>query len=1362
MAAVPIRCRLRSIEQVQADSFMVEGVFVPFKRSLKGFSGALRKGVLVVGPPVATGSQITLQPPPPKHDSSPFEEWESTVTWFTVAQPLPNGKLSLVGGKIVALSDVSALRGFPLSSLLPGHEVLFQTRRGQFERSRWILLPNLPAEAHLRTNDQELWITADRSKSSKRRGPKTLVGCALFANEPVYDIDDIAITLRTFGDRFNGSVIIYDDRLDPPRVRRLYGDENWALTGFDPADAQWLQDIGAADIDLTRLAANAITASTAAVAAETLATRAQQHKMLLTLQERGLPWLSPEAPVKKTGHTGRVLLSLLAEVRTQPPTPGQEIGPRRWEMLASADGTLLIGEDVANEGRLHKPGKAKATAWATQLLGYPPAEVFLINHPEVRTLDGEVVNWHFFGALIDKERGPVITGPSPAMKWFHLRELENTVLDLPARAALGLIRSWLDPVSLAASERASISDAAFWLQDTLGGFGVVPPKKVQPKAVPQGVPQVEWDAILDQEDLRQQAVAQAVAASTDEAVAAWADFVKPIDREDLHPAMAAEVITDPLPGLADVLVVNRLICEETAIPPPVTRPPAPPPDFVPTSWQDLLYPWAVSKMLQWQATALKGERATCFIGQDGFLPPARGIVWNLTQGTPFPMDLTTPIVSHLNEGATVEALNKLGYIDRALIQGLRDGVSFQAVEIQELLQIRLATNLHSLENDPVGVPAGYQKLEEEFGWFESFNSLPCLPIQIYPRGTAPKPPGWRPTTDSGFPRPAGTTTNGQRVRSMNDVMADSKQPDNQGYLPHGLLLHPGQLLSEAAVSESLDLGVLRPWPKEHKPRWEDVASFMAATKDLSLELGWPIITAQEDFSKFFNQLKTRPDEHWCTMAHYPVDDCSVYIMEKVLTFGITVASNFASRFSCALNHLFCVRMDEAFALILPDLRRRFPPLDRWVTRREKLSASVRTLHTLYDSYRSVVMQQKGPRPSFRSWLKTHYASLGRLTSAQQEELVFFRSLPLIEKPYFYSPFQARLYIAPIYTDDLKLEVCGEITLLLGLKVLNRIWLETGVMISIPKRLLGLQSVWLGIGCLDNLGIAYLPKRKRARGLLEVGAILDLKAASSEYYATLCFLEHFVFAFGFKRDRMRRLWMIYKNSRDPAEQVSKRWAVEAGLRWPEVAKDLQAWLHQLLHSVGVSLIRQATVTTDLAEGDFVVVSSDAAKDGATIPGLGIYCQGLCSRFELSPAHLRIPIAVLEFVGAIAAAIVVARSFSLRHLGRDTRPPRVLLQVDAVSSPVVLASSRSTKLLMVTAHDFLLATPEYALLAPHLWVCHLSGETNGFADSLSRGELDRFAQMCALLRVKPREVPFPEEVARLLDDLVALLPVEHREH
>lgn len=197
--------------------------------------------------------------------------------------------------------------------------------------------------------------------------------------------------------------------------------------------------------------------------------------------------------------------------------------------------------------------------------------------------------------------------------------------------------------------------------------------------------------------------------------------------------------------------------------------------MLPASWVDLLYPWAVKEILVWQASAQRGERASCFIGQDGFLPPARGIVWNLTQGTPFPMDLTTPIVSHLEGEATADTLEQLGYIDRALMRGLRDGVAFQAAEIQEFLQIRLATNLHSLENDSLGVPAGYQKLEAQFGWFESFNSLPCLPIQIFPRGTAPKPPGWRLTTDSGFPRPAGRPTRPRPLLSATSTARGTKR-----------------------------------------------------------------------------------------------------------------------------------------------------------------------------------------------------------------------------------------------------------------------------------------------------------------------------------------------------------------------------------------------------------------------------------------------------------------------------------------------------------------------------------------------------------------------------------------------------------
>ena len=130
------------------------------------------------------------------------------------------------------------------------------------------------------------------------------------------------------------------------------------------------------------------------------------------------------------------------------------------------------------------------------------------------------------------------------------------------------------------------------------------------------------------EDRSQRDLESFLRGSTVDGVAVWADYIRPLERGDLHPDMAEEVISSPVRGLDETLTVNRLICEETAAAPPHCPWPTPPASFAPTSWHDLLYPRAVEAILDWESKALRGERAYCFLGQDAFVPEARGLVWD--------------------------------------------------------------------------------------------------------------------------------------------------------------------------------------------------------------------------------------------------------------------------------------------------------------------------------------------------------------------------------------------------------------------------------------------------------------------------------------------------------------------------------------------------------------------------------------------------------------------------------------------------------------------------------------------------------------------------------------------------------------
>ena len=149
---------------------------------------------------------------------------------------------------------------------------------------------------------------------------------------------------------------------------------------------------------------------------------------------------------------------------------------------------------------------------------------------------------------------------------------------------------------------------------------------------------------------------------------------------------------------------------------------------------------------------LRARPETLALGASCFDPRARGIVWDLRQTVPRPVDYTAPISTHLNlDFVRAAQLQHPTYPDQEMFDHLLFGVRFKSQpEYQMILQPHLSS-----------LPLGYENVHKELrrlrdkGFFECFKHPPFAPWQTHSNGVAfrklePERP--RRTTDGGSPR----------------------------------------------------------------------------------------------------------------------------------------------------------------------------------------------------------------------------------------------------------------------------------------------------------------------------------------------------------------------------------------------------------------------------------------------------------------------------------------------------------------------------------------------------------------------------------------------------------------------------------
>ena len=237
-------------------------------------------------------------------------------------------------------------------------------------------------------------------------------------------------------------------------------------------------------------------------------------------------------------------------------------------------------------------------------------------------------------------------------------------------------------------------------------------------------------------------------------------------------------------------------------------------------------------------------------------------------GIAIPIDMSKASPSHLNLDFYLQQAQK--YPDQELLSFLILGVRYKAdIPIQIVLQPHLQSFL----------PVQDKYLQEsdrflERGWSICSESIPVVPYFCAACGSVCRPlepDRPRCTNDAGAPRKSVIDEDGVRVVPINEAIAQNE------------------------------------WPKEVKPSALDVVIAMRVLLEAAQVLGEKVFCICDDFKSFFNQLRLSPSEYCKTGVVHPprVGQSSVsFSYDKVLGFGLKMASNIAQRFADLLVHIF--------------------------------------------------------------------------------------------------------------------------------------------------------------------------------------------------------------------------------------------------------------------------------------------------------------------------------------------------------------------------------------------------------------------------------------------------------------------------
>ena len=283
-------------------------------------------------------------------------------------------------------------------------------------------------------------------------------------------------------------------------------------------------------------------------------------------------------------------------------------------------------------------------------------------------------------------------------------------------------------------------------------------------------------------------------------------------------------------------------------------------------------------------------------------------------------------------------------------------------------------------------------------------------------------------------------------------------------------------------------------------------------------------------------------------------------------------------------------------------------------------------------------------------------------------------------------------------------------------------------------------------------VAHPDKVSRAQGTID-RALAGAQVSFDAYKSLMGLLEHLLPIGGGGRPWMYHLYGDnYRRglAQGPATVIVFRVLQHAPLR---------RWLAALLLDAGCAFskalkfpsvvvptswqrvqVPQASVST---LGPYSLFS-DAASE-ASSGGLGGWVHGNWWHLPLSVEDRSIMhITTLEFAAAAMNVIMFAPCLA----GYE-----VFLYAVASTSVQVLLRNAAHSPMLQSAHELLLASPEYSALAPTLKYDHVFGEVNAFADAASRDRPEVILSLAVQTGVVARRVPLSQAALLYFDELRA---------
>ena len=696
------------------------------------------------------------------------------------------------------------------------------------------------------------------------------------------------------------------------------------------------------------------------------------------------------------------------------------------------------------------------------------------------------------------------------------------------------------------------------------------------------------------------------------------------------------------------------------------------------------------------------------VGQDQFLPRARGVVWDcrgLGWDVPqpcSPLDFTSPPISDLNSAYINSKFSS--WPDQELISMLVYGVHLKA---DVPLQFVFCSHLVSL-------PEGFASVDSEIlqfiekGWYELSSLLPFLPCRVMAQGSTPRkndPSRFRRTSDGGGPRVVSVDKAGVAAVPLNVAIG----------------LHD-------TLDSEWDCLVDKWSAKEVKPRIEDKMHDDAILRDLALF--WfhePIVGFVDDFRSYFNQIPVAPAEYWklnhiwqtpdSTSSTPPFSGASFGIVSEFrLGFGLSASPNVAQRFAELMLHDFRVRFDSAESQFFSRIFNHI---------------SGECFGANEADRRSAVGRQDGLTDACR-WI-IRRRELSRLTGNNE----------------------LRAYSIHVYTDDVVLTVVGSERMARALSCWHQTTSAFNVdMASAAKRQLGASVSWLGCNFYLPLGVVSAHPNKVTRARQAISLILEGAGIGfADYRALLGLLEHLMPVLGLDRSWM---YHLYGDNFRRGSQLGPT----TRMVFHALQNDrFRAWLQVLLREAGSYFSAALSISTiplppppssgwpggasgiSPAPARFHLFS-DAANEGH-IGGLGGWAHGDWWHIELSSEDCQLfHITALEFL-AVCVNFILWGAILQGH--------QVAMYADALASVQVLLNGAAHSPMMQLIHLRLKELPEFASVWPSIQVDHVFGEFNVLADAASRNRPAVIHALALQLGIPARKVALPDRVNHFLQHI-----------